>query len=150
MPQLDDTGVLLAHAASTLYLVGLIWMVQAVHYPLFAQVGEAQAQAYARLHVARITWVVGPPMLVELATAVWLVVRTPPGLPAWAPWVGLLLLALIWLSTAALQVPEHRRLEVGFDPAAVRRLVRSNWLRTALWTARGALALFLLQRALRC
>ena len=141
MPQLDDTGVLLAHAASTLYLVGLIWMVQAVHYPLFAQVGEAQA---------RISWVVGPPMLVELATAVWLVVRPPPGLPAWAPWLGLLLLALIWLSTAALQVPEHRRLEVGFDPAAVRRLVRSNWLRTALWTARGALALFLLQRALRC
>jgi hypothetical protein len=150
MPQLDGTWVLLAHAASTLYLVGLIWLVQAVHYPLFAQVGAAQAQAYARLHVTRITWVVGPPMLVELASGVWLALSPPRGLSAGPLWVGLLLLALIWLSTALLQVPEHRRLEVGPDPAAVRRLVRGNWLRTGLWTARGALVLFLLQRLLRC
>ncbi|MRI87322.1 hypothetical protein FGE12_04000 [Aggregicoccus sp. 17bor-14] len=141
--------VLLAHAAATLYLVGLIWVVQGVHYPLFARVGPEQAQAYAREHVVRITRVVGVPMLVELATGLWLALRPPPGLPRELLWTGLLLLALIWGSTALLQVPEHRRLEQGPDLAAVRRLVRGNWLRTLLWTVRGALVLLLLARLLR-
>ncbi|MFY0528690.1 hypothetical protein ACN28I_37835 [Archangium gephyra] len=30
--------VLLAHAAATLFMVGLIWFVQVVHYPLFSRV----------------------------------------------------------------------------------------------------------------
>jgi hypothetical protein len=149
MPSLDPSLVLLAHAAATLYLVGLIWVVQAVHYPLFARVGTAGAQAYAREHVARITRVVAAPMLLELATGLWLALRPPPGLPPGLLWLGLLLLALVWLSTALLQVPEHRRLEQGPDPEAVRRLVRGNWLRTLLWTARGALVLYLLARLLR-
>ena len=58
-----------------------------------------------------------------------------------AVWAGLALLAVIWLSTALVQVPLHRRLQGGFDAAAHRRLVRTNWLRTAAWTLRAALAL---------
>ena len=42
---------------------------------------------------------------------------------------------------ALVQVPLHRRLQGGFDAAAHRRLVRTNWLRTAAWTLRAALAL---------
>ena len=45
-----------------------------------------------------------------------------------------------------LQVPQHRILEGGFDPAAHRFLVSSNWVRTIAWTARGVVALFLLAR----
>ena len=45
MPLPDPLWVLLAHVAATLYLVGLIWVVQGVHYPLFARVGPEQAQA---------------------------------------------------------------------------------------------------------
>jgi hypothetical protein len=37
--------------------------------------------------------------------------------------VGLVLLAAIWISTAVLQVPCHRKLTAGYDPAAARRLV---------------------------
>jgi hypothetical protein len=58
--------------------------------------------------------------------------------------IGVGLLAIIWLSTAALQVPIHRRLLDGYDEAAVARLVRSNWVRTLAWTARAYIALSLL------
>ena len=61
-----------------------------------------------------------------------------------ATWVGVGLLAGAWLSTALIQVPCHRRLERGFDAAAHARLVRTNWIRTALWSARGIVALVLL------
>jgi hypothetical protein len=40
-----------------------------------------------------------------------------------------------------LQVPLHTRLARGFDPAAHRQLVRTNWLRTLAWTLRALLLL---------
>lgn len=134
-------ALLLLHAAATLYMAGLIWFVQLVHYPLFGAVGREGFAAYERAHTRLTGWVVTPPMLVELATALGLVVWRPA-----APlvWIGLALVVAIWISTAVLQLPAHRRLLAGFDAGVHRRLVRSNWLRTAAWTARGALALWLL------
>jgi hypothetical protein len=51
--------------------------------------------------------------------------------------------ALVWLSTAFVQVPLHARLSAGFDTRAHRRLVATNWVRTLSWTARGLLALWM-------
>ena len=42
----------------------------------------------------------------------------------------------------------HRLLAAGFDVPAWRLLVATNWLRTAAWSARGALALAMIGRAL--
>lgn len=128
------------HAAATLYMVGLIWFVQVVHYPLFALVGPAQFQAYQMAHMRLTTWVVGPPMLLELAGAVALPLVGLEGLPRWMPWLGLALLAGIWASTAILQVPRHEALLAGgFDAGHHTALVATNGLRAALWTARGLL-----------
>ena len=143
--------LLLIHAAATLYMTGLILFVQAVHYPLFSSVGEADWRAYAERHRRRTTWVVGPPMLVELATAGSLVLwrdAVPGSPPAWSVWAGLGAAVLLWGSTAAVQVPLHRVMEDDFDPRAHRWLVRSNWLRTAVWSGRGVLAMWLLGRAM--
>ncbi|MFP2904546.1 hypothetical protein ACLESD_05715 [Pyxidicoccus sp. 3LFB2] len=144
-----DRLLWLVHAASTLYMVGVIAVIQGVHYPLFARVGAAGFTAYASEHGWRITWVVGGPMLVELATAIWLVFRPlPPGVPSWMAWAGLVAVLALWGSTFLLQVPQHEVLRVGFDPDAHRRLVSSNWLRTVLWSLRGVWVLYLLARAM--
>ena len=141
--------VLLLHAGVTLVMVGVIWFVQVVHYPLFDLASERRFGRFAAEHQRRTSFVVVPLMLTEAATAVALLVAPPPGLGRELPVLGLFLLAAIWLSTALLQVPVHRRLSDGRDIAAIRRLVTSNWLRTAAWTARGVLALFLLAEACR-
>ncbi len=132
--------LLIAHAAATLAMVGLIWFVQVVHYPLFASAGAPSFSAYARRHQQRTGLVVVPLMLTEAATA-GLLVALVGGATAW---LGVLLLAAIWASTALVQVPMHRRLARGFEPLTIRLLVRTNWLRTALWTARGGVAIALL------
>ncbi len=88
-------------------------------------------------------------MITELGTALALLVVPPLGLGRGLLWLGLLLLALIWLSTAVLLVPLHRRLSGGRDLPAVRRLVACNWLRTVAWSGRGWLALALLAEAVR-
>lgn len=136
--------LLIAHCVATLVMVGVIWFVQVVHYPLFDGVGTHDFDAYEARHVQATGYVVGPPMVVEAATAVWLAVAPPPGVPAVATWFGLSLLALIWASTAGLQVPAHDRLSRGFDTDTHRRLVSSNWIRTIAWSLRGVLAVLLL------
>ena len=130
-----------AHAGATLTMTGVIWLIQLVHYPLFARVGREAFTDYHRAHTAQITWLVGPLMLLELATAVWITIDASVAVPALWRWVGLALLGLIWLSTAVLQIPQHSRLGRGFDKAVIRRLVLGNWLRTVAWTLRGILSL---------
>lgn len=139
----------LAQLAATLYMTGLIWMVQVVHYPLFAKVGADAFPAYHHLHVARISPVVMVPMLVELGAAALLLADRPSWMPAWAAGVGVALIAVAWGSTFFFSVPAHDALGRGLDPAAVQRLVATNWIRLAAWTARSGLLLWLLARALR-
>jgi hypothetical protein len=127
-------------------MVGLIWFVQIVHYPLMNRVGSGIFKDYEALHLSRTTWVVVPLMLTELGTNL-LLFWFPAGLSRALLGFGLVLLSLIWLSTFFLQVPQHRRLSRGFDASTHRRLVRSNWFRTWLWTARGFWTLWLLKEA---
>ncbi|MCB9867749.1 MAG: hypothetical protein H6816_14075 [Phycisphaerales bacterium] len=137
-------GVLLAvHAAATAAMVGLIWFVQVVHYPLFRRVGVAGFAAYARAHQQRTSWVVAPLMGAEAATAIALVGAVPAGPARWLAIGGLALVVVIWFSTLLWQVPCHRRLLAGYDEAVVRRLVRGNWVRTLAWSCRAVLVFML-------
>lgn len=129
-------SLLLVHAGATIAMTGLIWFVQIVHYPLLARVGHVSFAEYEQAHTRRTTFIVGPIMLLEAATAAALAVTLRP-----TALLGAGLLVFIWLSTALVQVPLHARLERGFDAAAWRMLVQSNWIRTCLWTVRAVLAL---------
>jgi hypothetical protein len=99
--------VLLVHLSATLVMVGVIWFVQIVHYPLFRRVGSGRFAIYSDAHSRLTTYVVGPPMLIEAATALLLVFRRPEDIPLAAALVGLALVGVVWLSTALLQVPRH-------------------------------------------
>jgi hypothetical protein len=135
--------IFLSHAATTLYMTGLIWFVQIVHYPLLGAVGNAEFSAYEQRHMSLTTWVVGPPMLVEAATALLLFWFRPEGVATWQVWSGVVLLAIIWLSTALLQVPCHDALSKGYSAKVHRRLVSTNWVRTIAWNLRGLLVLWM-------
>jgi hypothetical protein len=138
---------LLIHAAATWFMTGLIWFVQVVHYPLYAKAGREGFAAYESSHSALTTLVVAPVMLIEALTGLGLLFQKPPEAPAWALLAGALLLAVIWGSTAFLQIPEHGILSLGFDATSHRRLVSTNWIRTAAWSARGVLVLWILSRS---
>jgi hypothetical protein len=133
----------LLHVASTLFMVGVIWFVQVVHYPLFAKAGTAEFPRYEQAHSARTTWVVAPPMLLEGVTALLLLWFRPAGISNMQCGTGLSLLGLIWLSTLFLQVPCHDLLAKGFDLAVHQKLVSTNWIRTAAWTFRSLLVLWM-------
>lgn len=139
--------IVLAHAVSSLFLVGMIWTVQVVHYPLFAQVGTDTFAAYEAAHSVRITWVIMIPWAVQGLTTLALLVAPPDGVPRWLTVLAAGLVAIPVLVTVLASVPAHARLAAGFDAAAHARLVGTNWLRTAAWTAHGAVAVWIVTLA---
>lgn len=124
------------YLASSLFLTGLIWFVQIVHYPLFDAVKDMSGEYY-RLHAAKTGWVVVLPMVVQMGCAAWFALR--PG-----EWDGGLMrllfvtVVLVWIATFTLSVPQHNLLANGYNEQAVRMLVHTNWIRTVLWSAHAA------------
>jgi hypothetical protein len=142
--------ILLLHTASTLIMVGLIWFVQVVHYPLFESVGREGFALYAQSHARLTSMVVIPPMLVEAGTTgLMLAGLRPASVGMGSLWLGAALLVVIWSSTLFLQMPRHTLLSAGFDGHAHAALVATNWIRTCAWSLRGTLTLWLLAQTLR-
>ncbi|QDS96884.1 hypothetical protein HG15A2_01430 [Adhaeretor mobilis] len=133
----------LLQIAATFAMVGLIWFVQIVHYPLFSRVGRDNFRRYEMDHQRLVAWVVAPVMLTELITAIILLWSRPLGISDISVWLGILLLAAIWLITYGVQVPQHATLVLAYDADVQRRLVKCNWFRTAAWSARGFLVLWM-------
>lgn len=134
--------IVAAQLFSTLFMTGLIWFVQVVHYPLYSDAGRNEFPTYQRRHQRLTTFVVGPVMLLEVASAVawlyWL-----PGESDTLMWISIFLLIVIWVSTAVLQVPAHGRLAQEYSDSVQRHLVRTNWIRTVAWTIRSGIVLWI-------
>lgn len=136
-------SLLVTQFCTTLFMTGLIWFVQVVHYPLMKRVGPDAYVQYEREHVRRTTWVVLPVMSLEVLTALSLFLLVDQAMLVWASVAGCALLGVIWGTTLGVLVPLHKQLSLRFDALLIRRLVKTNWLRTAAWSAR-ALLLFVL------
>lgn len=135
-----------AQCGTTLPMVGLIWFVQVVAYPLFARVGSAEFTRYHEAHSFLITLVVGPLMMIELLAALAWVAEPGELVSRPVALAGLGLVVLAWLVTGLVSVPQHAVLGSGFDARAHALLVSTNWLRTFAWSARGVGLLALLAR----
>ncbi|MFM7108825.1 MAG: hypothetical protein ACKOZU_09560 [Planctomycetaceae bacterium] len=139
--------MLCAQALASSAMCGIIWFVQVIHYPSFALVG-GDGRSFAQVNRRRTAPVVLVFMLVEAATAAVIAWSPPAGVPPLVAAAGLGLVVANVLSTAVVQLPLHGRLaRDGHDPARVAALVRSNWLRTVLWTMRAVLAVWMVRAA---
>jgi len=135
--------VLISHAALAWYMVGLIWFVQVVHYPLMAQIPEDVFVGYEHRHTHFTSFVTAPVMVLELGTAIWLAWQMDQ--LVWFWWSNVLAVVLLWVSTFFIQVPLHEKLSASYDLRTIRKLVQSNWIRTVIWTVKGlGLAWYLL------
>jgi len=139
MPDHLAWPLMLVHLGATLCMMGLIWFVQVVHYPLKGQVGSESFPTYHNAHVMLTGWVVGPPMLLEVTSALALVLWPSELIDPLGPLLGLALLLVVWASTALFSIPAHGRLAQKFSVEVHQNLVRTNWIRTIAWTARALL-----------
>ena len=135
--------LLLIHVVATCFMTGLIWFVQIVHYPLMSLIPRDLCIRYANKHQARTTRVVAPAMVLEVLTGIFISILAPEKTIFIFSLIGLALIAIIWLSTFFIQVPQHRRLSDA-DMNACGPLVKLNWIRTVAWSARAILVLVML------
>ncbi len=148
VPKTLFAPLFLLDIAATLYMWGVIWTIQVVHYPLFARVGADHWGDYHHAHTRLMTYVVLPAMVTEIGTSGLLALVRPSWLSPGLLWAGFACAVLTWAVTFFVSVPLHDTLSRGFDPAAISRIVATNWLRTALWTAHTLILLMQLGRLL--
>ena len=115
-------------------MVGVIWVIQLVHYPSFNYVEKQRYSNFQSFHMMRISYVVIPVMLAELLTLV-LLIYTMDEIEIALVLSGTILL-MIWFITAIFFSDAHQKLTLGYDKSVVRDLIKMNWSRTLLWTFR--------------
>ena len=130
-------------------MVGLIWFVQRVHYPLLSYVQVDQQISVGAEHQRRTAQVVGLPMAVEGVSTLILLVDRPDQVVWWLPWMGAILLAISLGSTVFLSVPLHQKMVNQPSAELGKKLVSTNWPRTISWTLRGVICIVMCAQAVR-
>lgn len=125
----------IAHLAATGFMVGLIWTIHVVHYPLFALVNEPY-RPFQEAHMARITALLVIPWGLEVVCAALLVLAAPAGTATVIALAGVGLIGILVAITGLGAAPIHGRLMERFDPDLHRRLLRVDRVRALLWTVR--------------
>lgn len=143
MTRTPSPTVVFVHLIATWFMVGLIWTIHVVHYPLFADVGDATYVAFQAAHVDRIGRLLLVPWAVEGVTAamiLFVAVTTrdrrlmPPAV------IGALAMGVILAISGFWSAPAHGELADGFDPAVHDRLMKADLVRMLAWTVRGVTA----------
>jgi hypothetical protein len=135
--------------ASTLFMVGLIWTIHSVHYPLFAHVGESTYAAFQSEHVNRIGKLLLLPWLIEGITLLGVLIlaflgnRRDLRLPAFLNGLGM---AIALIISGVWSAPAHGKLADGFDAAIHDRLMTANLVRSFAWTLCGICAVWIVAR----
>lgn len=133
---LDLIYLTLIQLVVTWVVVGIMWFLQVVHYPLYRKIKEGFVE-YERAHIRRAALLIGPIMLIEVITAILLIGASTEGTLTKLAGANLIILILIWLSTFLFQLNQHQKLSVRFSLKIVQRLIHCNWIRTLLWTLKG-------------
>ena len=113
----------------TAFLVSLIIITQIVSYPLFLKVNQNNFSEYHNSYTLSISKIVLPLMIAELSlsSALFLIKNDFNTI------VVLGINISIWLSTFLIQVPIHNKINFQYSEALIKKLIRSNWIRTILW-----------------
>jgi hypothetical protein len=136
----------LVHLVSTMCMVGLIWTIHFVHYPLFAFVGDAEYATFQAEHVERIGRLLIGPWTVEgfcIAALLAFVARSDYRRLAVPVFIGAVAMAVILGISAFFSAPAHGKLADGFDASVHSDLMLADLFRTLAWTLRGAVAVWI-------
>lgn len=110
----------------------VLWLVQLVIYPSFLRIEAGQLLSWHQTYTFRVSFVIMPLMLAQLALAVAAATAESAG---WLDGLVLVLVLLCWGLTFFVSVPLHRKIDAGDLNQPTRlALIRTNWPRTALWT----------------
>lgn len=139
--------VLLGAVAFGFYGVGQVWLTQSLCYRLWPQVNKASFFVYQTAWWHSIRFVIFIPSGLVFFAALALPWLRPPGANISLLWTGLGVQTLLYVLTAIWWGPLMARMstpEQGLSPHNYHLLMTSHWLRVAIVTAYGLVALWTL------
>ena len=138
--------LIVVHAAASMFMVGLIWTIHYVHYPLFAYVGESTYASFQTAHVERIGRLLFVPWLTEGITLLGILalaflggrktLRVPAVLNGAA-------MAVVLVISGFWSAPAHGKLAKGFDQSVHQQLMTANLIRSLAWSVCGVCAIWI-------
>jgi hypothetical protein len=144
--QRNSRTLLVIHLAATLFMVGLIWTIHYVHYPLFAYVGESTYASFQAAHVERIGKLLFIPWLTEGITLIGVLalaflgthktLRVPAVINGAA-------MAVVLVISGFWSAPAHAKLADGFDKSIHDQLMMVNLIRAIAWSVCGICAVWI-------
>lgn len=122
------------HFLSTSIMVGVIWVIQLLHYPSFHFVQKSDYPKFQQFHMSRISLIVIPAMIIEFITGI---IMLQFGFSSNFLFISsLVILITIWGITFIFFTKMHQVLISGYNEIIVNRLISINWSRTLLWSLR--------------
>ena len=122
------------HFLSTSVMVGVIWVIQLLHYPSFHFVQKSDYPKFQQFHMSRISLIVIPAMIIEFITGI---IMLQFGFSSNFLFISsLVILITIWGITFIFFTKMHQVLISGYNEIIVNRLISINWSRTLLWSLR--------------
>ena len=143
--------IFLSAFALVFYGTGAAFIESFVNYSSWHLIGRDEFIQYHQFISPRIlTYLVAPLLLGTVFTVLLLRFR-PPAVPIWAVWVAIALQAIVWASTAAIQLPIQIQLSAhGLSLPAIERLIATNfWFRRVPYGLCAGLFLWMASRVLR-
>ena len=137
----SDYYLFVIHLVSTSFMVGVIWIVQLVHYPTFLFIDEQKSYDFQKFHMSRISYIVMPAMTTELFSGIYIFIYSNMAIDSNLFLLALTILIINWIITALVFVKMHNKLLINYKIEIISLLVKWNWLRTLLWSVRLILLL---------
>lgn len=126
--------IILLYLSCSLYMAGIIWLIQLLHYPSFLQIDKSSFLDFHTQHTNMMTLLVGPVMIAELVLSLYLSQHFEK---FWL--IQSVLVVILFLLTFLVSVPIHNQLAHGFDKNLIQKLISTNWPRTIIWTIKAIL-----------
>ena len=131
--------------ALVLYGNGAAFVESFVNYSSWHLIGSAEFVAYHQFIGPRVLqFLVAPALLGTMFTVLMLWAR-PASIPLWAVWAAIAAQAIVWVSTATIQIPIQLQLSAhGLSLDLIDRLIETNfWLRRIPYAACAGLFLWM-------
>ena len=145
-----DRWIFVIAFALVFYGNGAAFIESFVNYSSWHLIGGAEFTAYHQFISPRILTFLVAPALIGTAFTILMLWARPVTIPSWAVWAAIATQAVVWVSTATIQVPIQLQLgEQGLSLGLIERLIETNfWLRRIPYAVCAGLFLWMAAQAI--
>ncbi len=125
--------LIVLHIVSTSIMVGVIWVMQLLHYPALLYVKNETFRQFQNFHMTKISIIVVPIMLIELVSGFIIYLQGERSFEFLASFV---LMIILWIMTGLIFTKFHSKLRKSKDIRIINKMIFLNWYRTLFWSMR--------------